>query len=151
MVWHSLAVYNSLRGEKLTMKFKLAGFMAAMGLLASTPVIAHHSFAAEFDGNKPLRLKGILTKIEWTNPHSYFYIDVKDDKGNVVNWGCEGGGPGALSRRGFKRGDIKIGDEIVVDGYVAKDGSHLIDARRVTLPDGRKVYGGSEGDGGPGQ
>jgi hypothetical protein len=133
------------------MKLKLAGFMAALGLLASTPVIAHHSFAAEFDGNKPMRLKGTLTKIEWTNPHSYFYIDVKDEKGTVVNWGCEGGGPGALSRRGFKRGDIKIGDEIVVDGYVAKDGSHLIDARRVTLPDGRRVYGGSEGDGGPGQ
>jgi hypothetical protein len=133
------------------MNVKLAGFVAAMGMLASAPMIAHHSFAAEFDGNKPLRLEGTLTKIEWTNPHSYFYIDVKDDKGNVVNWGCEGGGPGALSRRGFKRGDIKIGDKIVVDGYVAKDGSHLIDARRVTLPDGRKVYGGSEGDGGPGQ
>jgi len=132
-------------------KLKLAGFVAVTGLLASLPVIAHHSFAAEFDGNKPMRLEGTLTKIEWTNPHSYFYIDVKDDKGNIVNWGCEGGGPGALSRRGFKRGDIKIGDKIVVDGYVAKDGSHLIDARRVTLPDGRKVYGGSEGDGGPGQ
>ncbi len=68
-----------------------------------------------------------------------------------MNWGCEGGGPGALSRRGFKRGDIKLGDKIIVDGYVAKDGSHLIDARRITLPDGRKLYGGSEGDGGPGQ
>lgn len=133
------------------MNFKLAGLVIVTGLFASLPVAAHHSFAAEFDGNKPMRLEGTLTKIEWTNPHSYFYIDVKDDKGHIVNWGCEGGGPGALSRRGFKRGDIKIGDKIVVDGYVAKDGSHLIDARRVTLPDGRKVYGGSEGDGGPGQ
>lgn len=133
------------------MNVNLAGFLAAAALLVSTPAIAHHSFAAEFDGNKPMRIEGTLTKIEWTNPHSYFYIDVKDDKGNVVNWGCEGGGPGALSRRGFKRGDIKLGDKIIVDGYVAKDGSHLIDARRITLPDGRKLYGGSEGDGGPGQ
>ena len=74
---------------------------------------------------------------------------VTDNKGNVMNWGCEGGGPGALSRRGFKRGDIKLGDKIVVDGYLAKDGSHLVDARRVTLPDGRRIDGGSEGDGGP--
>jgi hypothetical protein len=112
--------------------------------------IAHHSFAAEFDASKAVRLEGKLTKIEWTNPHSYFYIDVKDEKGNVVNWGCEGAGPGALSRRGFKRGYIKLGDTLIVDGYRAKDGSHLIDARRVTLPDGRTIYGGSPGDGGPG-
>lgn len=124
----------------------LTGLCAA----ATIPLIAHHSFAAEFDGNQPMRVEGTLTKIEWTNPHSFFYIDVKDDKGNVVNWACEGGGPGALSRRGFKRGDIKIGDKMIVDGYRAKDGSHLMDARRVTLPDGRRLYGGSAGDGGPG-
>lgn len=111
---------------------------------------AHHSFAAEFDGSKAIRLRGVLTKIEWTNPHSYFYVDVTDDQGKVVNWGCEAGAPGALSRRGFKRGDVKLGDTIVVDGYRAKDGSHLIDARRVTLPDGRIISGGSAGDGGPG-
>ena len=132
------------------MRLKVAVFVSGLGLLASAPIVAHHSFAAEFDGQKPFRLEGTLTKIEWTNPHSYFYIDVKDGKGNVVNWACEGGGPGALSRRGFKRGDIKLGDRIVVDGYLAKDGSHLIDARRVTLPDGRTLYGGSAGDGGPG-
>jgi hypothetical protein len=114
------------------------------------PVNAHHSFAAEFDGSKAIRLVGALTKVDWSNPHTYFYLDVKDDKGKVVNWACEGGGPGALSRRGLGKGDLKLGDTIVVDGYRAKDGSNLIDARRVTLPDGRSIYGGSPGDGGPG-
>ena len=131
------------------MKLRLALAVAGFGLLAAVPVAAHHSFAAEFDGSKAVRLRGILTKIEWTNPHSYFYIDVKGDDGSVVKWGCEAGAPGALSRRGFKRGDIKLGDTVVVDGYLAKDGSHLIDARRVTLPDGRIVSGASAGDGGP--
>jgi hypothetical protein len=132
------------------MKNTLPTLLICLGLTSTIPVLAHHSFAAEFDGSKATRLQGTLTKIEWTNPHSYFYIDVKDEKGNLVNWGCEAGAPGALSRRGFKRGDIKLGDTIVVDGYLAKDGSHLIDARRVTLPDGRIVSGGSAGDGGPG-
>ncbi|MBV9745997.1 MAG: hypothetical protein JO099_19730 [Acidobacteriia bacterium] len=113
-------------------------------------VWAHHSFAAEFDASKSIRLEGVLTKIEWTNPHAYFYIDVKDDQGKAVNWGCEAGAPGALSRRGFKRGDVKLGDTLIVDGYQAKDASHVIDARRVTLPDGRIISGGSAGDGGPG-
>jgi Family of unknown function (DUF6152) len=120
------------------------------GLLTVTPLVAHHSFAAEFDATKAVRLEGTLTKIEWTNPHSYFYVDVKDKDGKVQNWGCEGAGPGALSRRGFKKGDVKIGDTLVIDGYRAKDGSRLIDARRVTLPDGRNIYGGTPGDGGPG-
>src|SRR5580658_127286 len=103
-----------------------------MGLAASIKQAqAHHSFAAEFDGNKDVRLVGKLTKIEWTNPHSYFYLDVAGDDGKVTNWGCEGGAPGTLSRRGFKKGDIKLGDTLVVDGYLSKGGSHLIDARRV--------------------
>lgn len=133
------------------MKSRIALAAAAAGLVfaIARSAQAHHSFAAEFDGNKTVRLVGKLTKIEWTNPHAYFYLDVEDQNGKVSNWGCEAGAPGALSRRGFKKGDIKLGDTLVVDGYLAKDGSHLIDAQRVTLPDGRSVSGGSPGDGGP--
>jgi len=119
-------------------------------LLAAVPLVAHHSFAAEFDASKALRITGSLSKIEWTNPHTYFYVEVKEENGSVVKWACEAGSPGALSRRGFKRSDMKLGDTIIVDGYRAKDGSHLMDARRVTLPDGRVVSGASAGDGGPG-
>lgn len=124
--------------------------LLCLTLIDSLPCVAHHSFAAEFDGTKPVRLIGTITRIEWTNPHSYFYLDVKDSKGHVSNWACESGNPGALSRRGWKKGDIKYGDQLIVDGYLAKDGSKFIDARRVTLPDGRIIYGGSAGDGGPG-
>lgn len=123
--------------------------LGAAAFSVSVPAWAHHSFAAEFDGSHAMRLTGTITRIEWTNPHSYFYIDVKDAKGAVVNWGCEGAGPGALTRRGWGKGDVKLGDTLIVDGYPAKDGSHIIDARRVTLPDGRIISGGSQGDGGP--
>ena len=133
------------------MKLRIAIFAASVGLTAAWPLLAHHSFAAEFDGSKAIRLTGAITKVEWTNPHSYFYIAVKDESGNVATWGCEAGAPGALTRRGFKRGDLKLGDTVIVDGYRAKDGSRLVDARRVTLPDGRIVSGASAGDGGPGE
>jgi hypothetical protein len=131
-------------------KLKFLVFIAVATLAVVIPAHAHHSFAAEYDGSRAIRLTGTITKIEWTNPHSYFFIDVKDDKGNIANWGCEGAGPGALTRRGWKKGDVKIGDTLIVDGYPAKDNSHLMDARRVTLPDGRIISGGSAGDGGPG-
>src|SRR5437773_8050809 len=131
------------------MRFRIALFAASVALTAGWPLVAHHSFAAEFDGSKAIRLTGALTKIEWTNPHSYFYLDV-NESGTIVKWMCEAGSPGALSRRGFKKGDLKLGDTLIVDGYRAKDGSRLADARRVTLPDGRIVSGASAGDGGPG-
>jgi len=124
--------------------------VAALACSSPSSLLAHHSFAAEFDASKAVRITGTLTKIEWTNPHSYFYVEVKDESGAVVKWSCEAGSPGALSRRGFKRGDLKLGDAIVVDGYRAKDGSNHMDARRVTLADGRVVSGASAGDGGPG-
>jgi len=117
--------------------------------VAGAPLLAHHSFAAQYDATKAIRLEGTLSKVEWTNPHTYFYIDVKTEDGTIETWGCEGASPGALSRRGFKRGDMTLGDAIVVDGYRARDGSRLIDARRVTLANGRVVSGASAGDGGP--
>jgi len=132
------------------MKVKTWFGIAGLALAIGAPLLAHHSFAAEFDATKAVRLTGTLTKIEWTNPHSYFYLDVKEENGVVANWACEGAPPGAFSRRGFKKGDMKVGDTLVVDGYRAKDGSRLMDARRVTLPDGRNIYGGTPGDGGPG-
>jgi len=131
------------------MKTNLILAMIGLALAVTLPVTAHHSFAAEFDASKAIRVRGSLVDIQWTNPHTYFYLNVTDDQGKVVKWACEAGAPGALSRRGFKRGDLKLGDTIVVDGYRAKDGSFLMDARRVTLPDGRVVSGGSAGDGGP--
>ncbi len=102
-----------------------------------------------YDASKPVRLVGSLSKVEWTNPHSHFYLDVKGKDGKLSAWVCEGAGPGALSRRGFNKTDIKIGDTLIVDGYLAKSGARIIDARRVTLANGRVVSGGTPGDGGP--
>jgi hypothetical protein len=131
------------------MKNSLLALALVAGTAAGARLLAHHSFAAQYDPSKAIRITGTLAKVEWTNPHVYFYVDVKDEGGEVVRWGCESGAPGALSRRGFKRGLLKLGDTLIVDGYRARDGSHLMDARRVTLPDGRIVSGASEGDGGP--
>ena len=130
-------------------RFRIVIFVASVGLTGGWPLLAHHSFAAEFDGSKAIRITGALAKIEWTNPHTYFYLDVKGEDGKVTTWSCEGAAPAQLSRRGFKKGDLKLGDALVVDGYRARDGSQLMDARRVTLADGRIVSGASAGDGGP--
>ncbi len=116
---------------------------------AAAPVFAHHSFAAEYDSAKPITLKGEVTKLEWMNPHARFYVDVKDDSGKVTNWELELGSPNGLMRRGWTRNSLKPGDTITVDGYLAKDGAHLANARTVSLADGRKIFAGAAEDGGP--
>ena len=125
---------------------KLIIFAISLGFAWTGTALAHHSFAAEFDGNKPVRLEGTLSKVEWMNPHSYFYVDVSDDQGKAVTWGCEGANPGVLSRQGFRKGDVKLGDKLVVDGYAAKDGAHLMNVRRIYL-NGKLIFDGS-GEGG---
>lgn len=132
------------------MRAKFGFLIASAGLLAvAAPVFAHHSFAAEYDNSKPITLTGTVTKVEWMNPHARFYINVKDDKGQVTNWEFELGSPNGLARRGWTRNSMKEGDEVTVDGYLAKDGSNLANARNVKLVDGRKLFAGSTDDGGP--
>lgn len=116
---------------------------------AASPLLAHHAFAVEFDVKQRVTIKGLVTKIEWTNPHTYFYVDVKQDSGRVVNWAFEAAGPNTLARLGWDRKSIKIGDQVTVTGYRARDASNIASAREVVLADGRKVQAGSTVDGGP--
>jgi hypothetical protein len=130
----------------------LCGSVALL-LAMAVPAVAHHSFAAEYDSNKPVKLTGALTKVEWTNPHVYFYIDVRDEKtGKVTNWAIEMGAPAVIQRTGWKRTSMKIGDVVVVEGFQAKSGQPHGNARTVTLAStGQRLGAGSSGGNGPEQ
>jgi len=125
------------------MKIRLGLIVAAALLVAAAPVFAHHSFAAEFDVNKPIALTGSVTKLDWINPHARLFIDVKGSDGNVVNWDIELGPPAMLMRSGWTKNSLEAGDVITVSGSRAKEGSNLANARSVTLADGTKVFAGS--------
>jgi hypothetical protein len=128
--------------------FMLAVFAMMLGLVLAAPAPAHHSFAAEYDANKPYTLTGKVTKFEWQNPHVYFYVDVTDATGKVTNWAVEGAAPNGLYRLGWRKDSLKPGDVITVEGFLAKKGNAHMSGRSITMADGRKVLSGF-GDGGP--
>jgi hypothetical protein len=120
------------------------GVVAALAVWAAArPLIAHHSFAAQYDREKTVTLQGTVTRIEWTNPHIYFYLAVKDASGTAA-WAIEGGAPTSLYRAGWRRDSLKVGDTITVHGYLARDGTKLANMREAILPDGRQVFGGQQ-------
>ena len=132
------------------MRAKLSVVVAGLGLmLAAVPVLAHHSFAAEYDAQKPVKFQGTVTQMEWINPHAWIHVDVKGTDGKTVNWMVEAGAPNALLRRGFNKQSLLPGTVIMVEGYQAKDGAMRANGRDITYTDGRKLFVGSSGTGAP--
>ena len=128
------------------MRIKLMALAAgAVLLITAASALAHHSFAAEYDAKKPVTLTGTVTKVEWMNPHIFFYVDVKDSEGKVTNWRGEGGNLSGLMRRGWRKDSLKVGDTVTIEGSLAKNGQPLVNARSVTLADGKKLFAGSSG------
>jgi len=133
------------------MKTTLAVLVGAVSVMAAAivPLGAHHSFAAEFDAKRPVLFKGTVTKMEWINPHVWIHMNVTQPNGKTEAWMVEGGAPTVLFRRGFSKTSLQAGTQIVVDGYRAKDGTNKMNAREITLADGRKLFAGSDGTGAP--
>ena len=130
------------------MKIAATALIALAVLALGGPAAAHHSFAAQYDADKPVTLKGVVTKVEWTNPHARFYIDVKDERGNNVNWNLELASPNYLKRAGWSSTSLKQGDEVTVEGSLARSGANMANARLVTFPNGTRVFARSSQDGG---
>jgi hypothetical protein len=130
-------------------RFMTGAVGAALALTVVRPLSAHHSFSAEFDANAPVTLNGVVTKVEWANPHIWVYLDVKDDQGNLQHWQCEGGPPNTLTRNGWSMNSLKPSDQVTIDGVMAKDNSKTCNARVVKLPNGRTVFAGSSGGDAP--
>lgn len=134
------------------MRRKAAITLAACGLamlLVLAPMAAHHAFSSEFDAEKPVRLRGKITKMEWINPHAWMHVEVVAEDGTTQSWMIEAGPPGALVRRGWRKDSVKPGVEVLVEGYRAIDGSNKANGRDVTLPDGTRLFAGSSGTGAP--
>ena len=133
------------------MRTKLIGLIAGGGLMlsAAAPVLAHHSFAAEFDANQPVKLEGTVKEFRWVNPHSWLIVNVPKPDGTMETWDVEGGAPSALLRRGWTKETLPPGTKVIVEGFMAKDGSHRANARDITFPDGTKMFIGSSGTGAP--
>ena len=131
------------------MRIDWALLFACLTLLLPAHSFSHHSFTAEYDSAKLTQFTGTVTKVEWTNPHARFYLDVKDARGSVSNWNFELGSPILLRKLGWSRDSLKMGEQVSVEGYLAKDGAKMANARKVTLADGRNIFAGSSADGNP--